>query len=116
MSLCCESILIVPLHTRLKKGLLKKGLLLIALCGLLYLGTGLVEGFLPYEWRHAIDQRFESIFPGPVYAPHPNIDWEFELDFREHPWHRLIQYLVLGVLTIGDAYLISRAWRAFRKT
>ena len=94
---------------------LRKGLLLVFLCGLLYLGTVLLECFLPYEWRYAIDQRFDRISPSPVYAPHPNMDWEFELDFRQHPWHRLIQYAVLGVLTLGDAYLISRVWRAFRK-
>jgi len=95
---------------------LKKGLLLIALLGLLYLGAGLLEGFLPYEWRHSIDQRFETIFPRPVYAPHPNIDWEFELDFREHPVHRLIEFAVLGVLTVADAYLILKVWRAIRKS
>ena len=92
----------------------KKGLLLVALCGLPIVGAGLLEGFLPYEWRHVIHQRFESIFPSPVYAPHPNMDWEFELHFREHPLQRWIEYGVLGVLTLGDAYLISKAWRAFR--
>ena len=95
---------------------LKKGLLLVALCGLLYLGAGLLEGFLPYEWRHAIDQRFERIFPRRVYAPHPDMDWEFEMDFRQHPWHRLTEFAVLGVLTVGDAYLILRVWRAIRKS
>ena len=67
MSQSCEKISIVPLHTNLKKGLL-----LIALFGLLYIGTGLLEGFLPYEWRHAIDQRVERIFPSPPYEPHPD--------------------------------------------
>lgn len=95
---------------------LKKALLLVALCGLLYLGAGLLEGFFPYEWRHAIDQRFDLIFPRRVYAPHPDMDWEFEMDFQQHPGHRLIEYAVLGVLTIGDVYLISRVWRAIRKT
>lgn len=95
--------------------ILKKVLLLVALCILLYLGAGLLEGFLPYEWRHAIDQRFDRILRTSVYAPHPDMDWEFELDFRQHPSHRMIQYAVLAVLTLGDAYLISKVWRAFRK-
>lgn len=95
---------------------LKKGLLLVALFGLVYLGAGLLEGFLPYEWRHAIDQRFERVFPRTVYAPHPDMDWEFEMDFRQHPSHRLIEFAVLGVLTLGDAYLILRVWRAIRKS
>lgn len=87
----------------------------MALCALVYLGTGLLEGFFRYEWRHAIDQRFERIFPTSVYPPHPDMDWEFELDFRQHPSHRIVQYAVLSVLILGDAYLISLVWRAFRK-
>jgi hypothetical protein len=94
---------------------LKKVFLLVALCMLLYIGADLLEGFLPYDWRHAIDQRFDRILRTSVYAPHPNMDWEFEEIFRQHPWYRLIQYVVLGVLTIGDAYLIVRVWRAIRK-
>jgi len=93
----------------------KKGLLLVTLSGLLYLGAGLLEGFLPYEWRHAIDQRFERIFSRRVYAPHPDMDLEFEMDFRQHPGHRLVEFALLGVLAIGDAYLILRVWRAIRK-
>jgi hypothetical protein len=42
--------------------------------------------------------------------------WEFELYFREHPWQRWIGYAALGLLTFGDAVLISRVWRGFRKT
>ena len=95
---------------------LKKSLLLVALCGLLYPGADLLEGFLPYKWRHAIDQRFDRIFPTPVYAPHPDMYWEFELDFRQHPSDRLFAYAVFGILSLGDAYLISRVWRAFRKS
>jgi hypothetical protein len=93
---------------------IRKGLLVLALCGLLCLGMGLVEGFLPYKWRHAIDQHLDRVFPHTVHAPHPDMDWEFELDFRQYPWHRRIEYAVLGVLTLGDVYLISRVWRAFR--
>ena len=95
---------------------LKKGLLLVTLCGLLYVGAGLVESLFPYEWRHAIDQRFDRIFPGRVYAPHPDMDLEFEMDFRQHPAHRLIEFAILGVLIIGDAHLILKVWRAIRKS
>jgi hypothetical protein len=48
--------LIVAIHRNVKKGLL-----LVTLCGLLYVGAGLVESFFPYEWRHAIDQWFDRI-------------------------------------------------------
>jgi hypothetical protein len=44
------------------------------------------------------------------------MDLEFEMDFRQHPAHRLIEFAVLGVLTIGDAYLILKVWRAIRKS
>lgn len=54
------------------------------------------EGFVLCEWRHAIDQRFEGVFAGVVYAPHRNMHGEFELDFRGHPWHRLIEYVALA--------------------
>ena len=100
----------MPLRTNLKKGML-----LITLVGLLCIGADLLEGLLPYEWRHTIDQRFDHIFHLPTYEPHPNIDWEFELDFREHPRDRVIQYAVLVALILGDGYLISRVWRALRK-
>jgi len=76
----------------------------------------LLQGFLPYKWRHAIDQGFDRIFPTPVYAPLADMYWEFELDFRQHPWDRVIEYAVLGILILGDAHLISRVWRAFRKS
>jgi hypothetical protein len=101
----------VPLNTKSKKGLL-----LVTLFGLLYFGMGLLEGFLPFQWRHAIDQRLGSALPQTVYAPHPDIDWEFELDFQQHPWHRRIEYAVLGILVLGDVYLISIVLRAFRKS
>jgi hypothetical protein len=44
------------------------------------------------------------------------MDWEFEMDFQQHPSHRLIEFAVLGVLTLGDAYLTLRVWRAIRKS
>jgi hypothetical protein len=105
-----ENILSVDMHPNVKKGLL-----LIVLLGLFCVGTALLEGFLPYKWRHAIDQRVDLIFPSPTYVPHPDIDWEFELDFLQHPWHRSIDHMFLGVLIIGDAYLILIVWRACRR-
>lgn len=100
----------MPIHTNLKKGLL-----LIVLIGLLLIGMGLIEGFLPYNLRHAIHQRVEQVFPSPRYDPHPDIDWEFELDFRQHPWHRFVLWTGLGLLVLGDTYLIGRVLRALRR-
>jgi hypothetical protein len=94
---------------------LKKGLLLTVLLGLLIAEASLLEGFLPYEWPHPTNQLIERIFPRPRYDPHPNMGWEFELDFRQHPWHRAVEYVVLGLLALGDGYLIVKIWRTVRR-
>ncbi len=94
---------------------LKRATLLVVLFGLAILEAGLLEGFLPYEWRHPISQLSARIFPSPRYDPHPDMSWEFELDFRQHPWHRAMEYAVLGVLSLGNAYLIAKVWRAFSR-
>ena len=111
MLACCEKISLMVVHTRLRKGAL-----LFALSGLLLLGMSILQEFLPYKWRHAIQERFDRIVPSATYAPHPDMDWEFELDFQQHPCHRRVEYAPLGVLIIGDGYAISRVWRAFRRS
>jgi hypothetical protein len=92
---------------------LRKGLVLTILVVLVLVEMILVEEFLPYKWRHAIDQRTERIFPTGTYAPHPDMDWEFELDLRQHPMHRAVEYGVLGVLVLIDSFLIAVTWRGF---
>jgi len=90
---------------------LRRLLLVIVLGGLIVLEAGLLEGLLPYEWRHAIHQQSERIFPSARYDPHPDMDWEFELDYRQHPWHRAVTHGFQGILVIGVAYLILRIGR-----
>lgn len=92
---------------------LKKGLILLILVLLVLVEMSLLEEFLPYKWRHSIDQQVERIFPSGTYAPHPDLDWEFELDFRQHPWHRAVEYGVLGMLVLVDSFLIAITWRGF---
>ncbi|SRR5713226_7482967 len=94
---------------------LKKALLLIVLCGLVLIEVGLLEGILPYEWRHAIHQQSLRVFPSESYDPHPDTDWEFELDFREHPSHRAILYAVTGILALGNALLGVKVLQALRR-
>jgi hypothetical protein len=94
---------------------LRKPLLLILLVVLVLLEAVILEGFLPYEWQHAIQQRSERIFPAEKYEPHPNMDWEFELDFRQHPSHRAVGYGLTAVLAIGNAYLIAKVWKALNR-
>jgi hypothetical protein len=90
----------------------KKALLLLVLSVLLLVEADLLEGFLPYQRRHAIDQRFERLFPSRPYAPHPDMDWEFELMFRQNPRMRDANYIVLGLLALVDGYLFFKVWRA----
>jgi uncharacterized membrane protein len=62
----------------------------LALAGLVLFEAGLLEGFLPYGLRNAIQQRTERVFPSLKYDPHPDMDWEFELDFQQHPARRFV--------------------------
>jgi hypothetical protein len=90
---------------------LKKGLLLLALLGLVVVEASLLEGFLPYEWPHPVNQLIERAFPSPRYDPHPNMGWEIELGLREHPWYRALEYVVLALLVLGNGCLILLVWR-----
>ncbi len=92
----------------------KRALLVLALAGLAVVEIGLLESFLPYEWRHSIHQQTERVFPSAKYDPHPDMDWEFELDYRQHPAHRVVMYAVITVLVTGVGYLIAKTWRKFR--
>ena len=93
----------------------KRAVLVLALAGLAIAEVGLLEGFLPYEWRHAIHQQTERVFPSAKYDPHPDMDWEFELDYRQHPAHRVVMYGVVGVLAAGVAYFIVKTRRKLRR-
>jgi hypothetical protein len=42
------------------------------------------------------------------------MDWEFELDFRAHPSHRAVVYLITAVLATGNGFLIAKVWKARR--
>jgi hypothetical protein len=94
---------------------IKRAMLVIALVGLIIIEIGLLEGFLPYRWQHAIHQQSERIFPSAKYDPHPDMGWEFELDYQQHPSHRVAMYGFLGALVVGAAYLISKVWRRLRR-
>jgi hypothetical protein len=76
---------------------------------------GLLESFLPYKWRHAIHQQTERVFPSAKYDPHPDMDWEFELDYHQHPAHRVVMYGVVTVLVTGVGFLTGKTWRKFRQ-
>ncbi len=43
------------------------------------------------------------------------MDWEFELAFRQNPKLRIAADAVLVILTLGNAYLIVRAWQGLRR-
>jgi len=91
---------------------MKKPLLVMVLLALVLVEAAILEGFLPYEWRHAIHQQSEKVFPSKKYDPHPDMDWEFELDFLQHPSHRAIVYGVSAILAFGNGYLIAKVRQA----
>ena len=90
---------------------IRRAMLVIVLAGLFIFEIGLLEGFLPYKWQQEIYQQSERIFPSKKYEPHPDMGWEFELDYRQHPSHRIAMYGLQGVLVVGVAYLITRVWK-----
>jgi hypothetical protein len=95
---------------------LKRALLLTVFLGLVIVEAALLEGFLPYEWQHAINQRSERIFRSQPYEPHPDMELEFELYFRQHPQQRDFEYAVFGILTLANAYLIAKVWQAIKSS
>jgi hypothetical protein len=89
-------------------------LLLTAFIGLIIVEAALLEGFLPYRWRHAIHLPSEPAISSQRYAPHPDMDSEFEVYFQQHSRQLKIEYVVFGILSLANTYLIARVWRAFK--
>jgi hypothetical protein len=75
----------------------------------------LLESFLPYGWHHAISGVINHIFPAQEYKPHPNLDWEVEIGLPEHHSLRIALYLLTAALATGNALLISKVLRAWRR-
>jgi hypothetical protein len=92
---------------------LKKAALLTLLCALVVLQLWMFEGFLPYDWPHPISQLADRALP--KYDPHPNLAWEFESDYRQHPVHRVVAYALLGLLNLANLYLVFEIGRRFRR-
>ena len=83
--------------------------------GLVVFELALLEAYLPYEWNHAISKRVDRVLYTEPYAPHPNMDWELELDFRQHPSHRIAIYMIIAVLATGNAFLIAKVWKTQKR-
>ena len=90
---------------------MKRLFLRLVIIGLVAVELVLLEAYLPYEWSHAISERLDRTFHAEPYPPHQNMDWEFELDFRQHPSHRIVIYLVTALLATGNAFLIAKLWK-----
>jgi hypothetical protein len=94
---------------------MKRTLLLVVLAGLVLLELVILEAYLPYEYSHAISERFDRILHTKPYPPHQYMDWEFELHYRQHPSHRIVMYVITAVLATGNAFLIAKVWKARRR-
>jgi hypothetical protein len=89
---------------------MKRSLLLLLVIVLMVFELFLLEGFIPYEWRHPMSEQLGRIFPAPRYDPHPNMDWEIETVLRQHRSYRIALYLITAVLASGNACLIVMIW------
>lgn len=90
---------------------MKKTTFLVLIFFLIVFQLFLLEALVPYYWPHPIDELWRRIFPLPPYDPHPSMAWEFELDFRDHPSHRILADAMLALLSLGNVCLIILAVR-----
>ena len=93
---------------------MKRAFLLLLLVGLVVIELFLLESFLPYGWHHPMSELVNHIFPSEEYKPHPHMDWEIEMMLRQHPGLRIVLYVVTGALAVGNAFLMSKVWKASR--
>ena len=93
---------------------MRRAALLILLLALAVVGLLLLESFLPFEWPHPISALLNRLFSGQPYAPHPRMDLEIEMVLRQQLAWRLGSYLVTAALATGNAFLMSRVWKACR--
>jgi hypothetical protein len=93
---------------------MKRPALLPLLLALVLVELILLEGFLPYGWPHPLFEHLSRGFVGQVYVPHPHMDLEIEGILRQHPSLRITLYLITVALAVGNAFLISKAWKAWR--
>jgi hypothetical protein len=94
---------------------MKRTAFLFVLLGLVVLELLLLESFVPYGWHHPISWAFDHILPAQEYKPHPNMDWEIEMVLRQHRSFRIGLYLLTAALAAGNAFLISKVWKACRR-
>ena len=94
---------------------MKRTAFLFVLLGLVVLELLLLESFVPYGWHHPISAALGHIFPVQEYKPHPNIDLEIEMVLRQHHSLRIALYILTVALATGNAFLISKVWKAWRR-
>jgi|SRR5436309_14734892 len=94
---------------------MKRTVLLFLLLGLAIAELFLLESFLPYGWHHPISEQLDRILPGPKYEPHPHMDREIETVLHQHRSLRIVLYLIIGAVAAGNAFVISKVWKACRR-
>jgi hypothetical protein len=94
---------------------MKRTAFLFVLLGLVVLELLLFESFIPYGWHHPVSWVLDRIFAAQEYKPHPNMDWEIEMVLRQHHSVRIGFYLFTAALATGNALLISKVWKAWRR-
>jgi hypothetical protein len=92
---------------------MKRTAFLLLLAGLVIIELLLLEGFIPYGWHHPMSELLNHFFPAPPYEPHAHMDLEIEMVLRQHYSLRIGLYLLTAALATGNAFLISKVWKAW---
>lgn len=93
---------------------MKRAAFILLLLALLLLELWILEGFLPYGWRHPISELYDYLFPSQPYSPH-NVGLEFEMFLREHLLWRIGGYVFIALLATANGFLITKVWKALRQ-
>ncbi len=95
---------------------MKRAGLLFLLVALVLVELILLEGFVPYGWPHPVSGMLNRILPTQEYKPHPNMDLEIEMVLRQHHTLRIVFYVLTGISAVGNALLISKTWKVWRRS
>jgi hypothetical protein len=92
----------------------KRAAFLFFLSAVILVELILLESFLPYGYPQPIFDQLNRVFPGRTYLPHAHMDLEIETILRLHLSWRIAIYLLTAALVVGNAFLISKTWKAWR--
>lgn len=84
---------------------MKKAVLTLLFCCLLFLEAWLCAGFLPLSWQTKIQQVLPRSTDNSINT-HPNLEGEIDQALQHHPGLRLTFYGILIVMVVVNALLL----------